>query len=136
MRPSTASTTTGSTRATSENIIDAFLEGKWPERIAADFGITQARVEAALAAEGYTPHRFKYPEEEIQGWIQRYTGEFDGTKWSIAEISRKMYSRRKVKPAYGTIAMRLMERLGQLRHPIQAQRLAHAKRRDGRGSVH
>ena len=127
-----ATSTKPRTIVSSDTIIEEFLNGMWPERIAHEYHITEARVTAALVAEGYTAHRHKYPADEIQGWVDRYTGKHDGTKWSIAEISRRMYHRRKVKPAYGTIAMRLMERLGKLRHPIQAMRLAHKKRRNAK----
>jgi len=93
-----------------ESIVALFLGGYLPHEIAEDLDVSKRRVSGVLGRRGYS-QRFSYEGEQIDEWVAYYTGDMTGEPWSVNRIARH-YGR-----AWGTVAVRVAERVGRLRHP-------------------
>jgi hypothetical protein len=101
-----------------EQIIRLNQGGYYVSEIAEFTSRTTEQIETALWNEGVKPRTHKYEADQVQMWIQMYTGEFDGSPWSFAEIARK------TKFAYSTIQLAVLRAGIRDRHPDESRRLA------------
>lgn len=103
-------------------IVTLFLDGYRPSEIGAQFGRTQAAIEAAIEAAGYNPRRYSYSEADAEKWVRMYNGTFDGHEWSVNVIH--------VETGYAatTIRAALSDRGCRIRHIAKAVSLAHKRR--------
>jgi len=115
-RTSTATTRHRAQKHRAEMVVALFLDGYLPHEIAQDSDMKLATVKRTLAERGYNPDRFTYDSQIIDEWVALYTGDHDGEHWSIYKIA-KTYER-----SWSTVAVRVAERVGRLRHPSKHKR--------------
>lgn len=86
-------------------------------------GRTAKQIETCLWNLGAAPRTHKYEQKEVAGWVDRYTGTWDGRPMSFAHIARETGY------AVSTIQLAVLRAGVRDRHPAESRRLAWERRK-------
>lgn len=114
-----------------ETVITMFLDGWLLSEIATELGIRRSTAERIIINRGYNPQRFRrFEGQDIEEWVAKYNGDWDGFPWSVNQIAID------AECSWGTVAVRLAERVGRLRHRSKSYSLTAERKRAMKKKVH